>query len=249
MQTEYDVQLVFTLLFLVVAFSLVRKSRSDTRAATLPPRQRIRPVLLEMLDPLLAIIVVGPVLAHELNVDAWHVLAGLVGMLTGVPIGLLRSRVQYVRAIKSAKSVVLVRSRAEYALIFLLVILRSSESSIQQNHSTSLTLLFALLLALPIGESCARTLSMVKKYRTKLSILRRWNCRSSDEGSRVRYCEQPRASTSTTPRTTSPRTIQMTSYLSTVGSQCGGTSTSRSPRRKGSWSPRVTSPCSSPKNW
>ena len=44
------------------------------------------------------------------------------------------------------------------------------------------------------------------------------------------YCEQPRATTSATPSTTSPRTSQMRSYLSTVGSQCGGTRRSRSPR-------------------
>jgi hypothetical protein len=168
MQAEYSVQLVLTLLFLVVASTLVRKGRSDPLVSTLQPRQRIRPVLLEMLDPLLAIVVVGPLLAHELNVDAWHILAGLVGIAAGIPIGLLRSRVQYVRAIKSSKSVVLTRSRAEYGLIVLLVILRSSESSIQKNHTTSVTLLFALLLALPIGESCARSLSMVKKYRTEV---------------------------------------------------------------------------------
>ncbi|HUY16840.1 MAG TPA: hypothetical protein VMV11_04675, partial [Acidimicrobiales bacterium] len=167
MQAEYSVQTVLTLLFLVAAFFLVRKGRSETKGTMLLPRQRIRPVLLEMLDPLLAFIVVGPVLAHELNVDTWHVLAGLLGVGAGVPIGLLRSRVQYVRAIRRSKSVVLVRSRAEYALIFLLVILRSSESSIRQNHSTSVTLLFALLLALPIGESCARTFSMVVKYRNE----------------------------------------------------------------------------------
>ncbi|HEV3188122.1 MAG TPA: hypothetical protein VGZ04_08750 [Acidimicrobiales bacterium] len=168
MQAEQSVQTVLIIAFMVVAYTLVRKGRSETKNATLAPRQRIRPVLLEMLDPLLAIIVVGPVLAHELNVGAWHVLAGVIGLAAGVPIGLLRSRVQYVRAIQSSKSVVLVRSRAEYGLILLLVILRSSESSIRQNHSTSVTLLFATLLALPIGESCARTYSMVKKYRREV---------------------------------------------------------------------------------
>jgi hypothetical protein len=171
MKAENSVQLVLTLLFLVVASSLVRKGRSDPLAATLQPRQRLRPILLEMLDPLLAIIVVGPVLAHELNVDVWHILAGLVGIAAGIPIGLLRSRVQYVRAIKSSKSVVLTRSRAEYGLIVLLVILRSFQSSIGQNNSTSVTLLFALLLALPIGESCARSFSMVKKYRMEAVAL------------------------------------------------------------------------------
>ena len=166
MQTENSVQLVLVVLFAIVASALVRKGRADPLAANLPPRQRIRPILLEMIDPLLAIVVVGPVLAHELNLNTWHVLAGLIGISVGIPIGLLRSRVQFVRAIKSSQSVVLTRSRAEYALIILLVILRSSEGSIRQNHTTSITLLLAMLLALPIGESFARSVSMGNKYHT-----------------------------------------------------------------------------------
>src|ERR1039458_10668914 len=75
-----------------------------------------------MLDPLLAIVVVGPVLAHELNLNTWHVLAGVIGISVGIPIELLRSRVQFVRAIKSSQSVVLTRSRAEYALVILLAV-------------------------------------------------------------------------------------------------------------------------------
>jgi hypothetical protein len=128
-------------------------------------RQRIRPLLLEVLDPILAVIVVGPVLAHELNINTWHVLVGLVGLTIGVPIGLLRSRVQFVRAIKSSQSVVLTRSNAEYALIAVLVVLRVAQDSIRDVHSSTLTLLFAALLALPIGESVARSTSMVEKYR------------------------------------------------------------------------------------
>lgn len=165
MQTENSVQLVFVVLFAIVASTLVRKGRADPLAANLPPRQRVRPILLEVLDPLLAVVVVGPVLAHELNLNTWHVLAGVTGLSVGIPIGLLRSRVQFVRAIKSSRSVVLTRSRAEYALVILLVILRSSEDSIRQNHTTSVTLLLAMLLALPIGESFARSASMVSKYR------------------------------------------------------------------------------------
>jgi hypothetical protein len=165
-QTANSVQLVFVVLFAIIASALVRKGRADPLAANLPPRQRIRPILLEMLDPLLAVVVVGPVLAHELNLNTWHVLAGLIGISVGIPIGLLRSRVQFVHAIKSSQSVVLTRSRAEYALVILLVILRSSEDSIRQNHTTSITLLLAMLLALPIGESFARSVSMVNKYHT-----------------------------------------------------------------------------------
>ncbi|HEY5266007.1 MAG TPA: hypothetical protein VIJ40_04270 [Acidimicrobiales bacterium] len=165
LQVENTIQLIVIVMFAVVASTLVRKGRADPAAKNLQPRQRIRPLLLECLDPVLAIVVVGPVLAHELTLDFWHVLAALIGASAGIPIGILRSRVQFVRAIKHSKSVVLTRSNAEYALIILLVILRSAEGSIRQSSSTLVTLLVAMLLALPVGESCARTISMVEKYR------------------------------------------------------------------------------------
>jgi hypothetical protein len=164
-QVENTIQLFGTVLFLLVASKLVRQGRNDPAAKDLAPRQRIRPLALEYLDPVFALIVVGPVLAHELTLDGWHVLAALVGASLGIPIGILRSRVQFVRAIKRTKSVVLTRSRAEYGLVFVLIVLRSAESSIRQSSSTALTLLVAGLLALPIAESCARTVSIVDKYR------------------------------------------------------------------------------------
>jgi hypothetical protein len=168
MQTENSVQLIVIVVFAVIASVLVRKGRSDPAAAFLQPRQRIRPLALELLDPLLTVIVVGPVLAHELNLNGWHVLAGVVGLSMGIPIGILRSRVQFVRAIKSSKSVVLTRSSAEYALVVLLVIIRSGENTVRQSHTTSVTVLVALLLALPIGESVARSTSIFSKYRNSL---------------------------------------------------------------------------------
>jgi hypothetical protein len=167
-QTENSVQLVALIVFAVTASRLVRKGRADPQAVYLLPRQRIRPLALEVIDPVMSIIVVGPLLAHELNVSVWHVIVGLVGASLGVPIGLLRSRVQFVRAIRSSTSVVLTRSRAEYLLLALLIVLRSAQDAIHNVHTSSITLLFAGLLALPVGESFARSLSIVSKYRTSL---------------------------------------------------------------------------------
>jgi hypothetical protein len=167
-QTENSVQLIAIIAFAVAASSLVRKGRADPQVAYLLPRQRIRPLALEVIDPLMTIIVVGPVLAQELNVSAWHILAGLLGVSVGVPIGMLRSRVQFVRAIRASTSVVLTRSRAEYGLLALLVVLRSAEDAIRNVHTTSITLLFAGLLALPVGESFARSIAIVGKYRNSV---------------------------------------------------------------------------------
>jgi hypothetical protein len=170
-QTANSVQAVAIVVFAVIASVLVRKGRTDPNLPTLQPRQRIRPITLEWLDPLLAIIVVGPLLGHELNLSAWHIIAALVGASVGIPIGILRSRVQFVRGIASTKSVVLTRSNAEYALLALLIILRSAQDFMRQSHSASITILFAALLALPIGESCARSYSITEKYRASIGDL------------------------------------------------------------------------------
>jgi hypothetical protein len=166
MQTENSVQLVAIIIYVALARYLVQKGRRDPQTAYLDRRQRIRPLLLEVLDPIFAVIVVGPVLGHELNINGWHLLAGLVGLSLGAPVGILRSRVQFVRAIKSSQSVVLTRSNAEYLLVAVLIVLRGAQDSIRQAHSPFVTVLFAALLALPIGESAARSYSIVEKYRS-----------------------------------------------------------------------------------
>jgi hypothetical protein len=168
MKSENSAQLVILLVLLLISSSLVRKGRTDPLSSTLQPRQRIRPLTLEWLDPVMAMIVVGPVLAHELNLNAWHMLAGLVGISLGIPIGLLRSRVQFVRAVPTSKSVVLTRSRAEYLLVILLAVLRTAENTIRQNHSILLTLLLAALLSLPVGESITRSISITSKYQSSV---------------------------------------------------------------------------------
>lgn len=168
MQNQNSLQLYAIIAFALIASSLVRKGRLDPQAAYLQPKQRIRPLMLEYLDPLYAAIIVGPVLWHEMNLSTWHVVASLLGASIGIPIGVLRSRVQFVRAAPSSRSVVLTRSRAEYALLVVLIILRSAEGFVKREHAQALTLVAAALLALPIGESLARSLSIVQKYRASV---------------------------------------------------------------------------------
>jgi hypothetical protein len=171
LKTANSIQAVAIVLFAVFASTLVRKGRTDPNIPSLQPRQRIRPITLEWLDPVLAIIVVGPLLGHELRLSVWHVVAAVLGASIGIPIGWLRSRVQFVRAIASTKSVVLTRSNAEYALVVLLVVLRSAQDFLSKSHSALITIVFAALLALPIGESVARSVSITNKYHASLGEL------------------------------------------------------------------------------
>ncbi|MHB8379519.1 MAG: hypothetical protein ACYDB2_06325 [Acidimicrobiales bacterium] len=144
-----SVQTVLILLRLAAPFVLEQKGPlgHQGRGAYISSTPSTR--FLETNDPLLA--AVGPVLAHDLNVDTWRLLASSpprvpVDVRAGAPIGTLSSRVQYDRAIRGLQCVVLARSRSELALTLQLVVLRSSESSSRLNDFTPVTLLLALLL-------------------------------------------------------------------------------------------------------
>lgn len=165
MQATDGAQSIFFLVLIVISASLVRKGRSDPASATLAPRQRVRPLALEWLDPVLALVVVGPVLWHELTLSVAHVGAGILGLVLGYPVGVLRARIQFVRAVTPTKSVVLTRSNAEYALVILLIILRSAESSIERQHGAGVTFLLTVLLAFAFGESAARSIAITQRYR------------------------------------------------------------------------------------
>jgi hypothetical protein len=165
MQVVASIQVVFFILFAVIASSLVRQGRRDPATVTLAPRQRIRPLTLEYLDVVITAVVVGPLLVRVIYLNPWNLPLALVGAAIGIPVGLLRSKVQYVRAIKATKSVVLTRSAAEYAVVVLLVIIRSVESSVDKSTSGALIAIAALLLGFPIGESSARSRSIIQKYQ------------------------------------------------------------------------------------
>lgn len=71
----------------------------------------------------------------------------------------------FVRALPQSRSVILTRSTAEYLLLGVLVVLRSSENAISRVHSRSLTAVLSALLALALVESVTRSIAITVKYR------------------------------------------------------------------------------------
>ncbi len=149
-----------------VMIVLVRKGRRDPAAKGLPKGQRVRPLALEFFDPILSMVLVGPLLVHELGRGAPHVLAALLGAVLGIPIGLARAKVMFVTALPATTSVVLTRSAPEYVLLGLLLILRTLEQPLSTVHSSAATLALAALLALAVGESFVRAGGIIWRYRS-----------------------------------------------------------------------------------
>lgn len=156
--------IVVVLVFMVI---YVRQGRSATAAAHLPKGQRIRPLRLELIDPVLILLIVGSVLWTDVTKSWLHALFLIIGLALGIPIGLFRARVMLVRAIPSQQSVVLTRSGVEYAMLAILVVLKIVEDALNLEHTgpSVLGLIVTLLMALGLGESVARTTVIVVKYR------------------------------------------------------------------------------------
>ncbi len=169
---------------IVAAALLVRKGRLHPAAKDLEPRQRIRPLALELLDPLIAVALVGPLLWHELAKGVSYVGMALLGAAVGVAIGVLRARVMFVRALPQSRSVILTRSTAEYLLLGLLFVLKLSEDAIDRVHSGPFTLVLTALLALAVVESFGRSIAITLTYRRESASTAAVAASSRDPGGR-----------------------------------------------------------------
>jgi len=155
------------LVLAVLIFIAILRSRSirQNRDVVLNKGERLRPLAITTLDPLVSIVLIGSVLWSLMSRSDGHVVAALIGAGVGVPIGMARARVMYVRAVKESHSVVFRRSAMEYGLLGLLLVLRIAESSISHLHNEFVTYLLTGGIALAVVESIARAAAIVVKYR------------------------------------------------------------------------------------
>lgn len=154
-----------TLAVLVAISILVRRGRLQSRHSPLAPRERIRPLAITLLDPVVSVVVIGPFVAHFARSSSLHLLAALVGAVAGVAIGYLRARVMFVRSIRATKSLVLRRSGLEYALVAVLIVLRALQGPIERSHASVALAVLTALACLALVEALARSVFLVQRYR------------------------------------------------------------------------------------
>lgn len=154
-----------TLAALVAISILVRRGRLQSRQSVLAPRERIRPLAITLLDPVISVIIIGPFVAHFVRSSSIHLLAALGGAAVGVAIGYWRARIMFVRPIRATRSVVLRRSGLECALVAVLIVLRTLEGSIDRSHSALALSGLTALASLALVEAIARSSFIVERYR------------------------------------------------------------------------------------
>ena len=155
---------LLVLVVLAVIMVLVRRGRMNSSNVALGKGERIRPLLITLLDPILSLVIIGPIFWHLTTTNVEHVVVAGVGGAVGVAIAAARARVMFVRAVRETKSVILRRSGAEYALLGLLIILRLIDGSVKHDRVGVESLVVTALISLAIFEPIGRSTLIVLKY-------------------------------------------------------------------------------------
>jgi hypothetical protein len=153
-----------SLVALVIIAVLVRRGRMNTANVPLAKGERVRPLAITLLDPIVSLVIIGPIFWHLTSTNVVHVVYALIGAVVGVGIAWARARVMFVRAVRSVKSVVLRRSGAEYALLGLLIVLRLVEDSVTHDRIGVESLVLTALISLAVFEPIGRTTFISLKY-------------------------------------------------------------------------------------
>ena len=150
---------------LIAIVILVRRGKKSTPETPLSPGERFRPLAITLLDPVVSLVIIGPIFWHLLTTNLVHVGAAILGSFAGVGIAWARARVMYVRAEPKSKSVVLRRSGIEYGLLFLLIVIRTIEDTETHNRSGVSSLILTAFISLGVVETIARSGFIVLKYQ------------------------------------------------------------------------------------
>jgi hypothetical protein len=160
-----------TLVLVLTILTMTSRARRTTAGMDLPRGQRLRPVGLLLLEPVLYVVLVGALLWDELTESASHVVAALVGVAVGVAFGIYRARIMYVRADPARRGVILTRSTAEYVALAVLCLLELGRSDLERRTDrldSPLSLLVTALVALALAEAVARIAATVLRYRREV---------------------------------------------------------------------------------
>lgn len=151
------------IVIVIVIATLVRRGRLSARGGQLTRGERVRPIAITLLDPVISVIVIGSIFWRLASTDATHVTAAILGGAAGVAVGWARARVMFVRAMPESNNIVLRRSVWEYALLALLIVVRLVESDLTRRTGFE-SLLLTVFVSLGLVEAIARSSFIVAKF-------------------------------------------------------------------------------------
>jgi hypothetical protein len=160
-----------SILLLVLLVLIVRESRAGTQAVKgdptveLKPSERFRTLRMQMLEPLVAVLVIGSLLLTDLEREPVHLVAAVVGGAAGFAFGAYRARATYVAAVHRHKGVILRYSVEAFIALGLLVVIKLVAERNLLPDGDIFRIVLAALLGFLLVESIARVAVLVRYYR------------------------------------------------------------------------------------
>lgn len=159
------------IILLVLIALIVRENREGNRAikadpsVQLKPSERFRTLRMQMLEPVVAVVVVGSLLLTDLEREPVHRIAALAGAAAGYAFGAYRARATYVAAVPAHRGVILRYSVEAFAALGLLLVIKIVAERDLLPDGDIFRVILAALLAFLLVESVARVLTLVRAYR------------------------------------------------------------------------------------
>ena len=163
------VALLVLLVMVLVDVVYIRRSKRQAEDLDLPKGQWLRVVKGLVFDPAFELFVIGILLVEDLTQNWEHAAAGAAGAGIGLAVGHYRYRIQYVRAVPELRSIVFVRSRADTAVLGVLVLVRLAAEQHEVPVVGPLTLLVTFGLTLVLAESIGRSWFSYRRYTSDVA--------------------------------------------------------------------------------
>ncbi|WP_062292872.1 hypothetical protein [Demequina phytophila] len=168
---------VSSVLVLVIAVLLIRELKAGNRIAAsdptiqLEPRERFRTLRMQILEPVLALVVVGSILATDLEHTPVHAIVAVLGAGAGYAFGWYRARSTFVAGYPAHRGVVLRYSIESFVALGLLIAIKLVAEQDLLPDGETFRAIVAALLAFILVESAARVITLVQLYRRVPSTL------------------------------------------------------------------------------
>lgn len=165
-----------SILLLVLLVLIVRESRVGNQAVKGDPNvllksnERFRTLRMQMLEPLVAVLVVGSLLLTDLEREPVHALVAVVGGVLGFAFGAYRARSTFVAAVPRHKGVILRYSVESFVALGLLVVIKLVAERNLLPEGDIFRVILAALLGFLLVESIARVAVLVRYYRRESAV-------------------------------------------------------------------------------
>lgn len=171
MESLTSVERISSIIVLVLVVLIVRENRRGAKVVKSDPSiqlqsaQRFRTLTMQMLEPLLALVVVGSLLVSDLERSPAHAIVAVVGGIVGYAFGAYRARTTYVSAVPAHKGVILRYSLESFAALGLLIVIKLVAEQNLLPDGDIFRVIIATLLGFLLVETFARVITLLRYYR------------------------------------------------------------------------------------